>query len=93
VVQLVFLSTQARFDIAQTLAEGELRKGHAEVLVETGECLRVTVAVVARHTAPESVHRQMVDDLRENEPAGVHDGVSKTLETGYFEDSRGDSNR
>jgi len=93
VVQLVFLSTQARFDIAQTLAEGELRKGHAEVLVETGEGLRVTVAVVARHTAPEGVNRQMVDDLRENEPAGVHDGASKTLETGYFEDSRGDLNR
>ena len=93
VVELVFVSAQASLDIAQTLAKGELRKRHTEILVETGEGLLVTVAVVACYATPEGLHWQMADDLRKNEPGDVHDGVPKISETGYFEDLHNDSNR
>ena len=92
-VELVLVSTQASLDIAQALAKGQLCKGHAEVLVETREGLLVTVAVVACYATAEGMHWQMVDDLRKNEPADVHDGVSKIPEMGKFEDSHDDSNR
>ena len=63
VVELGLLGKQTGFDIAQTLAVGELGKGHAEVLFETREVLDFVVASITLDAAPECVHGQMVDYL------------------------------
>jgi len=72
VVELGMLGAQAGFDVAQALAIGELRKGHAQILVETAEALELVLAAIARDAASQAVQRQVADDLRENEPAGIH---------------------
>ena len=43
-IELVLMGPQTRFDVTQTLSEGELRKCHAKELVEAGEGLNVTIA-------------------------------------------------
>ena len=65
------LRTQARFDVAQALAIGQLGEGHAEVLVETREPLDLVLAGSALRIG-ETVQRQMLHHLRENELAQVH---------------------
>jgi len=35
----------------------QLREGHAQVLVETGKCLLVAVAVVPRNASTKRMHR------------------------------------
>ncbi len=51
VVELRGLGAQAHFDIAQAFATGQLRKGHAQELVQAGEGLDLVLAAVARHAA------------------------------------------
>jgi hypothetical protein len=77
VVQLGALRPQAGFDVAQALAVGQLREGHAEILVEAAELLDPVVAVIARHAPSEGVERQVVHDLREDELAGIHPGLPR----------------
>ena len=72
VIELGALRTQTRLDVAQALAIGQLREGHAQVLVETREPLDLVLARVARDAAMERVQRQMLHHLREHELAQVH---------------------
>ena len=51
VIELGGLRSQARLDIAQALPVGQLRKGHAQILIETREALDL---VLARRSAPRS---------------------------------------
>ena len=60
VIEPAFLRAQAGHDVAQTLAEGQLGKGHAEKLVPTGETPHPIVASVALHTLGET--RDWADD-------------------------------
>jgi hypothetical protein len=72
VVQLGRLTAQAGFDVAQTLPIGQLREGHAQILVETSEVLDLVFPIVAGDTTAKSGQRQMCHDLRKNEFARVH---------------------
>jgi hypothetical protein len=71
-VELGAVCSQAGFDIAQALSPCELRKCHAQILVETREALDLVLAVVVSNTTPEGRQRQVLHDLRENEFALVH---------------------
>ena len=72
VVELALLGPKTHLDIAQALPVGQLGEGHTEKLIKAGERLDLVVAIVAPDTPTESVHRQMVHYLRENEFACVH---------------------
>ena len=72
VVELARLRAQARFDVAQTFSIGQLSKGHAEVLVETGKALDLVRSAIARHATAKRGQRQMLRDLREHQFAQVH---------------------
>ena len=71
VIEFGTLHTQTRFDVA-ALAIGQLREGHAEVLVETREPLDLVLAGIAHDAAVKRVQRQMFHHLREHELAQVH---------------------
>jgi len=58
--------------VAQAFAERKLGKSHAPQLVLTGEALDAVIALEAGDTAPERVHRQVIDQLREYELSFVH---------------------
>ena len=60
-IEFVALGAQAGFDIAQTFAMGELRKGHTSILVLTTEPLDVTMAMVALNTATQGMVRNPVE--------------------------------
>ena len=51
VIELARLRTQTRFDVAQALAIGQLRKRQAQILIEAGESLDL---VLARRSARRS---------------------------------------
>jgi len=72
------LHTQTRFDVAQALAIGQLREGHAEVLIETREPLDLVLAGIPRDAAVKRVQRQMLHHLREYELAQVHRHLPRT---------------
>src|SRR5262249_59689454 len=71
-VELGAVCSQAGLDIAQALFPCELRKCHAQILIETREALDLVLAVVVSNTTPEGRQRQVLHDLRENEFALVH---------------------
>jgi hypothetical protein len=72
VVQLRPHGVQTRLDVAQTLAVGQLREGHAKELIATRESAHSTVAVVATDAAIEFVPWQKFHQLSKNDFAGVH---------------------
>lgn len=78
VVELRCLAAQAGFNVAQALPVGQLREGHAQILVETGEVLDLVLAAVACDTATKRGQRQMRHDLRKNEFARVHEYVQQS---------------
>ena len=68
VIELVLMGPQTRFDVTQILSEGEFRRCHAKKLVETGDGLNVTIALVALDACVERFHRQMFYHLSKYEP-------------------------
>ncbi len=72
VVELGGLAAQTRFDVAQTLAIGQLRERHAQKLIETSEVFDLVLSVVASDTSAESGQRQVQHHLRKNKFARVH---------------------
>ena len=75
-VELGATRTQARFDIAEAFAVGQLGEGRREELIPAGEAALAPVAVVAGHTAPELAIRKEVDQLREYGAAQIHEPLS-----------------
>jgi hypothetical protein len=63
---------QAGFDVAQTVAVSQLRKGHGEVLIPTGEAALPCFSVEARDTSTELAVTKKADELKENSPALAH---------------------
>ena len=76
VVELAAKRTQARFDIAEAFAVGQLGEGHREELIPAGEAARAPLAIVAGHTAPELAIRKKADQLREYGAAQIHEPLS-----------------
>ena len=72
VVELGGLTAQTGFDVAQTLAIGQLGERHTQKLVETSEVFDLVLSVVASDTSAESGQRQVRHHLRKNKFARVH---------------------
>ena len=72
VVELGGLAAQTGFDVAQTLAIGQLGERHAQKLVETSEVFDLVLSVVASDTSAKSGQGQVRHHLRKNKFARVH---------------------
>jgi hypothetical protein len=72
VVQLRLQRAQARFDVAQTLAIGELREGHAQVLIPTREPRDLRIARVAIDAGAELARRDVGHQFGEDGAAWQH---------------------
>jgi hypothetical protein len=72
VIELGLMCAQTDFNIAQTLTPRELGESHAQELVKASKSLHVAIATELADKASERVHRQMLQELRENEAAFVH---------------------
>jgi hypothetical protein len=72
VVEFGLLSAETRFDIAQTLAIGELSKDQTKELIPTGEVFDIAVALVAVNANLKLITRKVVQQLSENGSAKIH---------------------
>jgi len=72
VIELARLRAQARLDVAQAIAIGELRERHGQVLIEARERFDFVFAPVTRYAATKRRQRQMLHDLREHQLAYKH---------------------
>ncbi len=64
------------FDVAQTLAIGELGEGHRQILIPAGEVLRVAVSTIAGHAFLKLLVGKMLDQLGKHGAARVHPALS-----------------
>jgi hypothetical protein len=72
VVKLGLGHAQADLNIPQALAKGQLGKGHAQILVPTGEAFDLVVAVVALDAFAKLVGWNEIHQLRKNRLACGH---------------------
>jgi hypothetical protein len=72
VVELVFLGMKTSLDISKAFAIGELSKGHAQILAETGKFLDLEIAVITIDALMKDMKRKMLHHLRENKFSSVH---------------------
>ncbi len=72
VIELARLRAQARLDVAQAIAIGELRERHGQVLTQAGERFDFVFAIVTRYAATKRRQRQRPHDLRVHRIANVH---------------------
>ena len=72
VIEFGLHSPQTGFDVPKAFAKGQLSKGHAKKLVQTGEGLDTMVAVIATDTTPEVWQRYEIDQLGKDDASGVH---------------------
>ena len=73
VVEFGLLGAQTDLYVAQAFAIGQLREGHAQILIEILEALDRVTAPIARDAAPEAIKGKVVDQLRENDLAQIHE--------------------
>src|SRR5204862_4019356 len=66
------MRAQARLDVAQTFAESQLRKGHAQELIQVRERQRRIAAWILRNTSAEGVQRQMLHQLSKYQLPRMH---------------------
>jgi hypothetical protein len=66
---------QTRLDVAQALAVRELSERHDHVLIPRGQASNPPIAAVPMHDSPQRMSRQMIQQLRENRPAFVHERI------------------
>jgi hypothetical protein len=71
-IELRRLGSKTRLDIPQTLSIGQLREGHAQVLIQTREALDLVLPGITRHAPAERRQRKMAHQLRKNELALMH---------------------
>ena len=72
VVERGRLRREARLDVAQALAVGQLGEGHAAQLLGARQCAYAVIAAITGHNALKGLPRQEVHDLREQGLANVH---------------------
>ena len=65
-------TTKAGFDVAQTLSEGDLRKGHRQELIASGHTSACPQHRKAINAPSELLRIQHIGDLGENESSCVH---------------------
>src|SRR5450755_1765961 len=93
VVELAAHRSQARLNVAETLAVSELREGHRQILIPARQTSVVLIAVIASHTLLELEVGEMSDQLRENGSAGIHPPLFRRRGVQPLIDSRFDSAR
>lgn len=71
------MGAQARLDVAQALAKGELRKCHRQELIEMRERQCRVAARITGDTAPQRVQRQVPHQLSKHQLAAVHVPTSR----------------
>lgn len=71
-VGLRALCPEARLDVAQALAIGELRERHRQILIEAGEALDLVRAAVAHSAAMKRGEGQVLHHLGEHVLALAH---------------------
>ena len=71
-VELGALGAETGFDVAQTLAIGELRESHTQELVQTGERLDFVFASVPTYASAKRGQRKVLHQLCEHQLALVH---------------------
>src|ERR1022692_3111926 len=72
VVELAAHRSQARLNVAETLAVSELSEDHRQILIPARQTSVVLIAVIASHALLELEVGEMSDQLRENSSAGIH---------------------
>jgi len=77
VVQFAPDRSQARFDVAQALAVGQLGERHRKILVPAGEAAMVRVAPITCNALLKLIPGQVIHDLRENGLSCIHPRLSK----------------
>ncbi len=75
-IEFALLGTQARLDVAQAFAIGELGKDHAQISIPAGKVFHLVMATIPIDASPERMDRKVIDDLRENDLAKVHSPAS-----------------
>src|SRR6266705_1430493 len=88
VVKFAAHRSQARLDVAQTLAVRELSESHRQILIPAGQTSVVLIAVIAGHTLLELDVGEMSDQLRENGSAGIHPPLFRRCGVQPFSSSR-----
>ena len=91
VVELGLEGSQARLDVAEAFAEGQLRERQAKELIPAREAAGATVAAIPPHTRVEVVPGQEFHELSEHEFPGVH--VSSSVVWVGFPDANSDDPR
>jgi len=71
-IELALRCSQTDLNIPQTFPVCQLSKGHAEILVPTGETLDLVAASVAFHTLAKFVNRYKVHQLGKDRTTTVH---------------------
>ena len=80
VIKLAGDRSQASFDIAQTLAVGQLSKCQAKELIETGKATEFIASTVPLDALVELVGWDVIDQLRENDAAEMHASACRMLQ-------------
>ena len=71
-VELVGLGVEARLDVAQALAVGQLRKRHGAILLGAGQSAHANITTVAGHATCERSPGNEIHQLRKSQLARVH---------------------
>ncbi len=66
-------------NVAKTFAIGKLGKGHAQKLIVAGEFPHPVISLMTLNTPVEFVLGQEVEDLREDDPSGMHRPLLSTF--------------
>ena len=77
-IELGGLCAETSFDVAQTLAIGQLRKGHGAELFGTTEAAHPVVAAITGHTAGKRGPGKKIHQLRKQQFARVHRRLQRT---------------
>jgi hypothetical protein len=81
VIELAADGAQARFDVAQALAVGQLGERHGEILIPAGQILQVAITRIAGDALLELLVREELDQLGKNCVPGVHPALSLLRKT------------
>ena len=83
-IKLVGVGPKRRFDVAQALAPGQLRKRHHAKLFRATHAANAGVATVAIHDSPEARPGDELHDLRKKGLADVHESSPRGVPLGNY---------
>jgi hypothetical protein len=76
VVELGRLCTKTRFDVAQTLAVGQLGECHREILIPARKVFQIPITTITGYALLKLLVRKELDHLGENGASSVHPALS-----------------